>query len=87
LDLVGLAIILFSASVTLGTINFLVTIVEMRAPGMTWARLPMFSWTIAFTVLLMLWAFPTLIAATTLLFLDRNFGTRFYESPLGGSYL
>jgi cytochrome c oxidase subunit I+III len=87
LDLVGLAVILFSASVTLGTINFLVTIVKMRAPGMTWARLPMFSWTIVFTVLLMLWAFPTLIAATFLLFLDRNFGTRFYESPLGGSYL
>ena len=87
LDLVGLAIILFSISVTLGTINFLVTIVKMRAPGMTWARLPMFSWTIVFTVLLMLWAFPTLIVATFFLFMDRNLGTRFFESPIGGSYL
>ncbi|MEM2223215.1 MAG: cbb3-type cytochrome c oxidase subunit I [Acidilobaceae archaeon] len=87
LDMIVLAIILFSISVTLGTINFLVTIVKMRAPGMKWIRLPMFSWTIIFTILLMLWAFPTLLAASFLLFLDRNIGTRFYESPVGGGLL
>ena len=83
----GLAIVMLAASVTLGTINFIVTIAKMRAPGMTWMRLPMFTWGILFTVALMLFAFPPLAAAVLLLAADRVFGAPFFSSPYGGAIL
>ena len=82
-----LAIALLAVSVTISTVNFLVTIVKMRAPGMTWARVPMFTWTILFTVLMMLLAFPPLLIAGVLLFLDRVIGTTFFTSLQGGALL
>ncbi len=86
-DIAVLSILMFAVSVTLGTINFLVTIIKMRAPGMTWDKLPMFPWSIIFTVLLMLLAFPALGAASLLLLLDRNLGTTFYIGKEGGALL
>ncbi|MEB3779691.1 MAG: cbb3-type cytochrome c oxidase subunit I [Desulfurococcales archaeon] len=86
-DLAGLAIVLLTASVTLGTINFLTTIIKLRAPGLTWSKLPMFTWSILFTVLLMLLAFPPLGAAAIMLVLDRNLGTQFFSSLEGGALL
>ncbi|MCE4613120.1 MAG: cbb3-type cytochrome c oxidase subunit I [Desulfurococcales archaeon] len=82
-----LAIALLSVSVTISTVNFLATIVKMRAPGMTWTRVPMFTWTILFTVLMMLLAFPPLLIAGVLLFLDRVIGTTFFTSLQGGALL
>ncbi|WP_158298229.1 cbb3-type cytochrome c oxidase subunit I [Aeropyrum pernix] len=87
LDLAALAIFLFSLSVTLGTINFLVTIAAMRAPGIGWFKMPMFTWSILFTVILMLWAFPPLMVGGALLLLDRNLGTEFFLNPAGGALL
>jgi cytochrome c oxidase subunit 1 len=84
-DLWILAIHLTSISSIAGAINFIVTIHNMRAPGMTWMRIPLFVWTIeAYSVLLLL-ALPTLSAAATLLLLDRQAGTGFFLPDEGGN--
>jgi cytochrome c oxidase subunit I+III len=78
--LVYLGLVLLAASVTLGSINILVSILWMRKPGMTWGRLPMFTWFIFFTIVAMLFAFPTLIAAFMLESSDRILGTTFFST-------
>ncbi len=86
-DLWILAIHLTTISSLAGAINFLVTIHNLRAPGMTWMRIPLFVWTIeAYSVLLLL-ALPTLSAAATLLLLDRQVGTDFFVPERGGNAL
>jgi cytochrome c oxidase subunit I len=70
-----------------GAINFVVTIHNMRAPGMTWMRIPLFVWSIeAYSVLLVL-VLPTIAAAATLLLLDRQAGTAFFAPENGGPVL
>ena len=86
-DLAALAIFLLSLSVTIGTINFMVTIAIMRAPGLSWMKLPMFTWSIMFTMILMLWAFPPLMVGAAILWLDRNVGTELFSNPAGGALL
>ncbi len=66
-------------------INFLVTILKMRAPGMTLMRLPLFTWTILFTCVLIVFAFPMLTAALAMLTLDRYLGLHFFTNDLGGN--
>ena len=84
-DLWILAIHLTTISTLAGAINFIVTIHNLRAPGMTWMRIPLFVWTIeAYSVLLLL-ALPTLSAAATLLLFDRQVGTAFFLPDEGGS--
>jgi cytochrome c oxidase subunit 1 len=86
-DLWILGIHLTSLASLAGAINFLVTIHNMRAPGMTWMRIPLFVWAIeAYSVLLVL-ALPTISAAVTLLLLDRQAGTSFFAADNGGSLL
>jgi cytochrome c oxidase subunit I len=86
-DLWILGLHLTSLSSIAGAINFVVTIHNMRAPGMTWMRIPLFVWTIeAFSVLLLL-ALPTISAAVTLLLLDRQVGTEFFAPENGGPVL
>jgi cytochrome c oxidase subunit 1 len=85
-DLWILGLHLTSLSSLAGAINFIVTIHNMRSPGMTWMRIPLFVWSIeAFSVLLVL-VLPTISAAVTLLLLDRQAGTGFFEGD-GGSIL
>ena len=72
--------VLLAASVTLGSVNFLVSIIWMRAPGVTWSKVPMFTWFMFFTIIAMLFAFPTLIAAFALAAADRVLGTSFFTS-------
>jgi cytochrome c oxidase subunit 1 len=85
-DLWILGLHLTSLSSLAGAINFIVTIHNMRAPGMTWMRIPLFVWSIeAFSVLLVL-VLPTISAAVTLLLLDRQADTGFFEGK-GGSIL
>jgi len=66
-------------------INFLVTIIKMRAPGMTWMKLPIFTWTAFSANVLIVAAFPVLTAALFLLTLDRYFGTHFFTADGGGN--
>jgi cytochrome c oxidase subunit 1 len=66
----------------LGAINFIVTIQNMRAPGMTWMRIPLFVWTIETYSILLVAVLPALSAGLTLLLLDRQVGTHFFI-PLG----
>ncbi|HLM33635.1 MAG TPA: cytochrome c oxidase subunit I [Gaiellaceae bacterium] len=86
-DLWILGIHLTSLGSIAGAINFLVTIHNMRTRGMSWMRIPIFVWTIeAYSVLLVL-ALPTISAAATLLLLDRQAGTSFFEPAEGGSQI
>ena len=66
-------------------INFLVTILKMRAPGMTLMRMPIFTWTALFTNILMIFAFPVLTVAVSLLALDRYLDMHFFTNTLGGN--
>ncbi|SOY69505.1 cytochrome o ubiquinol oxidase, subunit I [Cupriavidus taiwanensis] len=69
----------------LSGINLLVTIVKMRAPGMTLMRMPIFTWTALCTNVLIIAAFPVLTAALAMLAVDRYLGMNFFTSDLGGS--
>ena len=71
----------------LGAVNFYVTIANMRARGMSWARLPLFVWTILTYAVLLIFALPVIAAAATMLLADRHFGTHFFDAAQGGSPL
>ncbi len=70
---------------TLSGINLLVTIIKMRAPGMTLMKMPIFCWTAMCTNVLIIAAFPVLTAALALLTLDRYLGTHFFTADFGGN--
>jgi cytochrome c oxidase subunit I len=72
------AMFLLIISSLLGAVNFIATIVQLRAPGMTWFRLPFFVWTQLVTAFLLLLAFPALQAAAVLQGMDRIAGTSFF---------
>jgi cytochrome c oxidase subunit I len=69
----------------IGAINFYATIVNMRAPGMSWGRLPLFVWTILVYAVLLIIALPVIAAAVTMLLADRHFGTHFFDPTAHGS--
>ncbi|MGI5337117.1 cytochrome c oxidase subunit I [Streptomyces sp. CA-181903] len=71
----------------LGAVNFLTTIICMRAPGMTMFRMPVFTWNVLFTSILILLAFPVLAAALLCLEADRRFGAVVFDAANGGSLL
>jgi len=66
-----------------GAINFVATIHNMRAPGMSWGRMPLFIWSILTYSFLLIAALPAIAAAVTMLLTDRHFGTDFFD-PTGG---
>jgi cytochrome c oxidase subunit I len=69
----------------IGGINFLVTIINLRAPGMTYMRMPLFTWTTFVTSALILFAFPPLTVGLVLMMFDRLFGAKFFEVAMGGN--
>ncbi|GGV48272.1 putative cytochrome c oxidase subunit 1-alpha [Streptomyces longisporoflavus] len=71
----------------LGSVNFLTTIIGMRAPGMTMFRMPIFTWNVLFTSILVLLAFPVLAAALLVLEADRRFGSMVFAPENGGALL
>ena len=71
----------------LSAINFAVTIINMRAPGMTFLRMPMFTWTTLVTSALLLFAMPALTVGLLLLMFDRLFGANFFDHAMGGSHV
>ncbi|MFC4913391.1 cytochrome c oxidase subunit I [Actinomadura gamaensis] len=81
--IMGLA--LSGVGTILGAVNFITTIIGMRAPGMTMFRMPIFSWNILLTSLLVLLAFPVLAAALLVLEADRRFGAHVFDPDVGGA--
>ncbi|MGW7290558.1 cytochrome c oxidase subunit I, partial [Streptomyces sp. NPDC054847] len=71
----------------LGAVNFITTIICLRAPGMTMFRMPIFTWNILFTSVLVLFAFPVLAAALLVLEADRRFGAQVFNPENGGPLL
>jgi cytochrome o ubiquinol oxidase subunit I len=69
----------------LSGINFVVTILKLRCPGMTLMKMPMFVWTVLCSMIMVIFAFPILTATLTMLALDRSLGMHFFTSDFGGN--
>ncbi|MEV0182231.1 cbb3-type cytochrome c oxidase subunit I [Streptomyces sp. NPDC050625] len=86
-DLWVMGLVVTGVSTTLGAVNFISTILCLRAPGMTMFRMPMFTWNVLFTSILVLPAFPVLTATLLVLESDRKFGSLVFEPASGGALL
>jgi cytochrome c oxidase subunit I len=86
-DFWALGILLLGVSSIAGALNFVVTILRLRAPGMTMNRIPLFTWMTLVTSFLLLFALPSITAAAGLLLLDRHLGTHFYQANFHGDPL
>lgn len=87
MDFWVLGILMLGLATTIGSLNFIVTIIQLRAPGLSLTRLPLFVWTMTVTSFLAVFSLPSLTTAVLLLFLDRQFGAHFYIVSQGGSAL
>ncbi len=86
-DLWLMGLYLLGLSSILGAVNFITTITTMRAPGMTMFRMPIFSWNILITSMMILIAFPVLAAGLLVLEADRRLGTHILDAATGGAIL
>ena len=83
MDLAIFAVHVSGASSILGSINMITTFLNMRAPGMTLFKVPLFAWSVFVTAWMILLCLPVLAGGITMLLMDRNFGTNFFN-PAGG---
>ncbi len=86
-DFLIFGIHLMGISSVLGAINIIVTIFNLRAPGMTLMKMPLFVWTWLITAFLLIMVMPVLAGAVTMMLTDRHFGTSFFEASGGGDPL
>ncbi|MFJ2030061.1 cytochrome c oxidase subunit I [Streptosporangium sp. NPDC087985] len=86
-DLWIVGLVMSGLGTILGSVNFITTIICMRAPGMTMFRMPIFTWNVLLTGLLVLIAFPVLAAALLALEADRRFGSQIFAPRTGGALL
>ncbi|HCE07998.1 MAG TPA: cytochrome c oxidase subunit I, partial [Oxalobacteraceae bacterium] len=84
MDMAIFAIHLMGASSIMGSINIITTVLNMRAPGMTLMKMPMFCWTWLITAYLLIAVMPVLAGAITMTLTDRHFGTSFFNAAGGG---
>jgi cytochrome c oxidase subunit 1 len=84
-DLAILSLHILTVSSLVGAINFIVTIHRLRAPGMTWMRVPLFVWSIDVYAWILVIVLPALSAGLTMLLLDRQAGTHFFQPNEGGN--
>jgi cytochrome c oxidase subunit 1 len=82
-----ISLIILGASSLMGSVNYITTIINMRAPGMTWFRMPLVIWSLFITAVLLLLALPVLTAALGMLLFDRMAGTHFFNPAMGGEPL
>ncbi len=87
MDFWALGILMLGISSISASINFVVTILRLRAPGMTINRMPLFTWMTLITAFLLLFAIPSVTMASILILLDRHLGTHFYQAGFGGDPL
>ena len=87
IDFYGLGLIFLGISSTAGAVNFIVTILRLRAPGMSLNRMPLFCWAILATALSIVFAVPSLTADCLLLELSRKWGFHFFDTAHGGDAL
>lgn len=86
-DFLIVAIHLMGLSSLMGAINIIVTVLNMRAPGMTMMKLPIFCWSWLVTAFLLIAVMPVLAATVTMMLTDRHFGTSFFNAAGGGDPL
>ncbi|MCK0537251.1 cytochrome c oxidase subunit I [Alcanivorax quisquiliarum] len=83
-DFFILSVHMMGISSIMGAINVIVTVMNMRAPGMTMMKLPLFVWTWLITAFLLIVVMPVLAGAVTMVLTDRHFGTSFFDAAGGG---
>jgi len=86
-DLWAISIIITGASSTMGAVNFITTILNMRAPGMTLFKMPLFTWSVLITAFMILIATPMLSGGLAMQLADRNLGTSFFVAGEGDPVL
>jgi len=86
-DFWAVGLILLGIASTTSAINFIVTVINLRAPGMSFMRLPAFTWMMTVVAFLTLFAMPIITAALIMVYMDRNWGTHFFDAAANGDPL
>ena len=86
-DIWGLSLQILGLSTLIASFNFFVTIVNMRAVGMTLLKMPLYVWTVLVTQVLIILSFPAITVALAMLMFDRTFGTNFFNPEFGGNVI
>ena len=82
-----ISLVVLGLSSILGSLNYITTVINNRAPGMTWFRMPLSVWALFITAILGILALPVLSGAAIMLVFDQTLGTHFFDPPAGGQAL
>src|SRR5206468_1252066 len=83
----SISIVVLGLSSVMGSVNDITTIINLRAPGMTWFRMPLWVWALFITAILAVLALPVLQGAAIMLLFDQSLGTHFFDPGAGGQAL